>query len=58
MSRMILIFLVVFGLFYFGIGAFRALSGKEKWELSKALSYSLFCAILAVTVLTGIVILF
>ncbi len=58
MIRVILAFIVVFGLFYFGINAFRATTGKEKWHICKTLIYSLICAILALTVLIGIVIIF
>lgn len=58
MIRVLLAFIVVFGLFYFGINAFRATTGKEKWHLLKTLTYSLICAILALTVLIGIVIIF
>lgn len=58
MIRVVLAFLIVFGLFFFGIKAVRALSGKEKWELTKLLSYSLVCATLTLAVLIGIVILF
>ena len=58
MIRLYLSFLIVFGAFYFGINAFRATTGKEKWQYLKTLTYSLVCAILTVTVLTWIVILF
>jgi hypothetical protein len=42
----------------FGITAFRALSGKEKWELTKLIAYTLMCSIIALVFLVGIVILF
>lgn len=58
MIRMWLAFFVVFALFYFGIAAFRATTGKEKWQLTKTLTYSLVCAILTLSVLVGIVIIF
>jgi len=58
MSRMILTFLVLFFAFYFGIGAIRSLSGKEKWVLTKLISYSIMCAVLTIVVLVGFVVLF
>lgn len=58
MIRFLLLFLIVFGLFFFGIKALRATTGKEKWHIVKLLTYSLVCAILTLTVLFWIVILF
>ncbi len=58
MARMILAFLVVFVLFYFGIQAVRATTGKEKWELTKLVTYSIICATLTIGVLVGFVIIF
>ena len=58
MIKMWLAFFIVFALFYFGIAAFRATTGKEKWQLTKTLTYSLVCAILTLSVLVGIVIIF
>lgn len=58
MIRMWLTFFIVFGAFFFGIEAFRAMKGKEKWQLTKTLTYSLVCAILTLIVLIGMVILF
>jgi hypothetical protein len=51
MIRIILAFLFVFGLFYFGIDAFRHLTGREKWDLTKLIGYSLICAVLTVVAL-------
>jgi tellurite resistance protein TehA-like permease len=44
--------------FGLGISAFRRLSGKEQWNLTKLVAYSLFCAILAIVLLATIVVLF
>jgi hypothetical protein len=55
---MFLVFLVVFGFFYFGIDAFLKLTGMEKFKLAKRLTYSALCAILAVSILTLIVVFF
>lgn len=58
MIRIILAFLFVFGLFYFGIDAFRHMTGREKWDLTKLIGYSLACAALTVIVLALFVITF
>lgn len=58
MIRVFLAFVVVFGLFHFGIQAWRDTTGLEKWNLVKSLTYSLILAILTLVALTTIVILF
>lgn len=58
MVKFILIFLLVFCVFFFGIRAFRELSGKAKWALTKYLAYSTLCTILTLGFLVTIVILF
>jgi hypothetical protein len=51
-------FAIVFAIFYIGINAVRATSGKEKLMLTKVLAYSIICAVLATSVLVGFVIIF
>lgn len=58
MTKMLAAFLICFGLVSFGIQAFRQLSNKDKWNLSKVLAYSAACAIVTVAILFSIVILF
>lgn len=58
MIQAFITFLVVFLVFYFGISAVRATTGKEKLRLTKILGYSIICAVLTLTVLFFIVILF
>lgn len=58
MARIILAFLFVFGMFYFGIDAFRKLTGREKWDLTKLVAYSIICAVLTIVVLALFVITF
>ena len=58
MNRIILAFLFVFGLFYFGIDAYRHMTGQEKMDLTKLVCYSLMCAILTVITLAIIVLSF
>ena len=58
MIKIILAFLFVFGIFYFGIQGYRDLSGKDKWALTKLVGYSIMCSLLAIVLLMLIVILF
>jgi hypothetical protein len=58
MIRMLIIFFGLTGAFMVGIAAFRALSGREKWDLVKITLYALFCSLLSLAVLVGVVILF
>ena len=58
MIRILLAFCIVFLLFFFGIKALRKLTGKEAWELTKLVSYSILCSLLAVITLAGLVFLF
>ena len=58
MARLILAFIFVFCLFFFGIDWFRKLSGQEKWDLVKLVSYSLACSLATIVFLVSIVILF
>lgn len=58
MIRVWIAFLIIFGMFFFGIDYFRLMTGKERWDILKTVLYSLGCAILTITVLIGIVILF
>lgn len=58
MIRFLLAFLAIFGLFYFSINAFRHLTGREKWDLTKLVTYSIMCAVLTIITLSLIVIAF
>jgi hypothetical protein len=58
MFKIILAFLIAFGICYFGIKGFRDLTGKDKWALTKLVIYSTICAVLAIVFLALIVILF
>lgn len=58
MIRIILAFLFVFGMFYFGIDAFRSMTGREKWNLTKLVTYSIMCAVLTILLLSLFVIAF
>ena len=58
MVKMIIAFLLLFVIFYTGIEIVRKLTGKEKWVLTKTLLYSILCAVLTISVLILIVVLF
>jgi hypothetical protein len=58
MIRLWLAFIVVAVLIHFGIQAWRSMTGKEKWALTKSISYSIIVSLLAVVLMTVIVILF
>lgn len=58
MIKAILAFLIVFGIMYVAIPSYRSLTGREKWDVVKLVSYSVLCAIISILVLSGIVILF
>lgn len=58
MFKIILAFLIAFGICFFGIKGFRDLTGKDRWALTKLLGYSTICAVLAIVLLTLFVILF
>lgn len=58
MIKGILAFLVLFGLFFFGIQMVLNLSKKAAWGLTKLFFYSIICASLVMLALATIVILF
>jgi lipopolysaccharide export LptBFGC system permease protein LptF len=58
MAKMILVFAVVFVLVFAGITAFRSLSKKERWALTKVAGYSIIVAVVTVLLLTLFVMVF
>jgi hypothetical protein len=58
MARIILAFIIVFGLFHFGIQGWRSLTGKERWTMVKQLTYSLLLATITIVALVLIVLVF
>ena len=58
MIKVLIFFLLLFALFFLGINTVRKLSGKEKWQLTKTLGYSIVCAVLTISVLISIVLIF
>lgn len=58
MIRMLLSFILMFGVLYFGIEMFRNMTGKEKWDTAKTTIYSVSIALLTAVIMTVIVVLF
>jgi hypothetical protein len=58
MIRLWFVFAVLAVLIHLGITAWRNMNGKERWTLTKSVTYSILVALLAVLVMTVIVILF
>lgn len=58
MIKIVLGFILVFAVFFFGINAVRSMSGKEKWQLTKLIAYSIICAVLTTAALIGFVLIF
>jgi hypothetical protein len=58
MIKIILAFLFVFSVFFFGIKVVREMTGMEQWRLTKYFTYSILCAMLTTVLLTLIVIFF
>lgn len=58
MARMIVGFVFVWVAVMVGITAFRSLTGREKWELVKLLTYGATCAIITFVLLMALVIMF
>jgi hypothetical protein len=58
MIRLWLVFAILAVLIHLGITAWRNLNGKERWTLTKSVTYSMVVALLAVLAMAVIVILF
>ena len=58
MIRLWLVFAILAVGIHFGIVAWRNMTGKERWTLTKSVTYSIMVSLLAVLVMTAIVILF
>ena len=58
MIRLWLVFAIFAIVIHLGITAWRNMNGKERWSLTKSVTYSIIVSLLAVLVMTVIVILF
>lgn len=58
MMKMIMAFVFLFIIFYTGIEIFRKLTGKEKWEIAKTVSYSVAISLAVIVFLVVLVVLF
>jgi hypothetical protein len=55
---MILMWLLLSGAIGIGIAAWRQLSGKEQWQLTKYIVYATMCSLVAVVALAFLVLMF
>lgn len=58
MIRIWLGFAILFAVFYFGLPALRHMTGKEKWNLTKTILFSILCTVLTIITITIFVFLF
>jgi len=58
MARMIVVWLILTVAIGAGIAAWRQLSGKEQWQLTKYIAYATMCSLVAVIALSFLVIMF
>jgi hypothetical protein len=58
MIKVLLFFILIFVLFFLGIKTVRNLTGKDALALTKIVGYSIICAVLTVSVLISIVVIF
>ena len=58
MIKMIVTFVFLFIILFAGIEIFRKLTGNEKWEIAKTLSYSVSISLAVIVLLTILVVLF
>ena len=58
MARMILVWFILTVAVGAGIAAWRQLSGKQQWQLTKTVAYATMCSLVAVVALSFIVVMF
>lgn len=58
MIKMISVFLFLFVAFYMSIEVFRMMTGKERWEIAKTISYSMAISLFVIAFLTVLVVVF
>ncbi len=58
MARMIVVWFILTVAVGAGIAAWRQLSGKEQWQLTKTVAYATMCSLVAVVALSFIVVMF
>ena len=58
MIRMFVVFVFVFAAVWLSVITWRQMTGKEKWQLVKTLTFSGFCAMITTDILMIIVLVF
>jgi len=58
MIKILMTFVFLFIIFYTGIEIFRKMTGQEKWEFAKTLSYSIALSLVVIVCMFSLVVLF
>lgn len=58
MAKIVFGLIAVFLFFFFGIDVFRKMTGKEKFDLTKVVAYSISCSLLTILTVVAIIVLF
>jgi hypothetical protein len=58
MIRLWLAFAILAVLIHFGISGWQNMTGRQRWDLTKSLTYSIIVALLAVLAMIAMVVLF
>ena len=58
MIKIVIMWLILSVAIGFGIMAWRQLSGKEQWQLTKLVGYATMCSLAAVVLLSFLVLMF
>jgi hypothetical protein len=58
MIKVILAFVILAALLHFGIMGWQSMTGKQRWALTKSLTYSIIVALLVIVAMMFIVVLF
>jgi hypothetical protein len=58
MIKILITFVLVFAVFYFGIEIFNKMTKSEKWEFAKTFSYSMGLSLVVIAFLVSVVVLF
>lgn len=58
MAKMIISFIALFAMVYFGIELFRVATRREKIQLIKSLGYTTLLTVMVVLIITSIIVLF
>ncbi len=58
MAKIVIGLIAIFLFFFFGIDIFRKMTGREKFDLTKVVAYSISCSLLTILTVATIIVLF